>query len=117
MENDLQAIKDYLIKTATTHDTDEIKLKAIRLLLEHHELLFQKEKINWEARSNVFRGHAAILAEAIYNGENWDKQTVAAQLHMGDKGLDYMFPGEPPEKFEEEVFLDALDKLCERAGF
>ena len=87
------------------------------MLLEHNELLLQEEKINLKARNDVYRGHVSILAKAIYNGENWDKQAVAAQLHMGDEGLDYMFPGEPPEKLEEEDFLDALDKICERAGF
>ena len=118
MKNNAQIIKDYLVKTATTHEVDEIKLKAIRLLLEHNKLLCQAEKIRkLESRNDVYRGHAAILAKAIYNGEEWDKQTVAGQLHMGDKDLHYMFRGNPPEQLEETDFLDALEKMCERAGF
>ena len=91
--------------------------QPIRIASRHHEFLFQAEKINLEARNDVYQGHVAILTKAIYNGENWDKQTVATQFHMGDRNLDYMFRGEPSEKLEEGDFLDALDKLCERADF
>ena len=35
-----------------------------------------------ESRTHVYRGTIAALACAIYNREDWDKQTVAAQLHM-----------------------------------
>lgn len=72
--------------------------------------------MNESLRANVYRGMIAILAEVIYNGECWDKQTVAAQLHMGDPSLDYMFPGEPPKELTDEDVFAALDNIFEKAG-
>ena len=67
-------------------------------------------------REQVYRGWVAQLACAIYNDEEWDKQTVASLLHLGDKGLDYTFPGDPPERLEQEDFFAAIDRIFDRAG-
>ena len=48
-------------------------------------------------RINGYRGWAAMLGCAIYNGEKWDKQQVAAFFHMGDSSINYNFQGEPPD--------------------
>lgn len=72
---------------------------------------------NEETRTQIYRGTIAALACAIYNGEGWDKQTIAAQLHMGDKSLDYTFPeGEVPEELSNEDVFAAMDGIFERAG-
>ena len=54
------------------------------------------------------------LACAIYNGEDWDKQQVAAFLHMGEPGLDYTFRDEPPTTISREDVLAAIDRIFER---
>ena len=68
------------------------------------------------SRIHTYRGWVAALACAIYNGEGWDKQTIAALLHMGDERYDYPFPGEPPEKLTEEDIFAAMDAVFRRAG-
>lgn len=70
-----------------------------------------------EFRTRYYRETIADLVCVIYNQEDWDKQTVAAQFHMGDKSLDYTFPeGEIPEKLTREDVLAAIDKIFERGG-
>ena len=69
-----------------------------------------------EERTSVYRGMICAFALAIYNGEDWDKQAVAAQLGMGDPSLDYTFAGDPPETLTEDDVFDALDRIFERAG-
>lgn len=72
--------------------------------------------MNTDERMNVYRGWVASLACAIYNGEDWDKQAVAASLHMGDSSFDYAFAGDPPERLTEDEVLAAIDRIFERAG-
>ena len=72
--------------------------------------------MNVEERMHVYRGMVMTLASAIYNGECWDKQTVAGFLHMGDPSLDYVFRGDPPEKLTDDDIAEALDRIFERAG-
>ena len=72
--------------------------------------------MNLEERYQVCRGMVVTLADAIYNGQEWDKQAVAALLHMGDPSLDYAFPGEPPAALTDTDFFEALDRIFERAG-
>ena len=72
--------------------------------------------MNQSERMYVYRGMVATLACAIYNGENWDKQAVAGLFHMGEKNLDYVFPGDPPEKLTDEDVMAAMDRIFERAG-
>ena len=68
-----------------------------------------------ETRIQIYRGWVATLACAIYNGEeDWDKQTVASFLHMGDPSIDYTFRGTPPETITEEDVFVALDRIFER---
>ena len=67
-------------------------------------------------RIYVYRGWVAALACAIYNGDSWDKQTVASFLHMGEQGFDYQFPDDPPEKLTEDDVMAAMDRIFERAG-
>lgn len=55
-------------------------------------------------REQVYRGWVAQLACAIYNDEEWDK------------GLDYTFSGDPPERLEQEDFFAAIDRIFDRAG-
>lgn len=74
------------------------------------------EDAKLSTREHVYRGTIVALAKAIYNGECWDKQTVAAQLHMGDPALDYAYSGEPPEELTDEDVFAALDEMFERAG-
>lgn len=75
---------------------------------------FEDDKVS--PREHVYRGTIAALAQAIYNGDNWDKQTVAGQLHLGDPALDYTYPGEPPEELTDEDVFAALDEMFEKAG-
>ena len=72
--------------------------------------------MNEQTRTYTYRGLLAQLACAIYNDEGWDKQAVAALLHMGDPGNDYMFDGDPPAELTPEDVDAALDKIFERAG-
>ena len=72
--------------------------------------------MNESERLRITQEWAARLACAIYNGEGWDKQAVASFLHMGDSGLDYMFVGDPPETLNEDDFIDAMNRIFERAG-
>ena len=58
----------------------------------------------------------ATFACAIYNGKNWDKQAVAAQLHMGDPSLYYTFRNDPPEELTDEDVMKALDNIFKRKG-
>ena len=67
-------------------------------------------------REHVYRGLVGTLACAIYNDEQWDKQQLAALLHMGDPSLDYVFRDEPPAKLSYEDVLDAVDRIFERGG-
>ncbi len=69
-----------------------------------------------EGRIAFYRGTIATLACAIYNGEDWDKQALAAQLHMGDPRFDYTFEGEPPETITDSDVFEALDRILERAN-
>ena len=66
-----------------------------------------------EARTSVYRGMICAFALAIYNGEDWDKQAVAAQLGMG--GPNVSSPGELPETLTDEAVLAAIDRIFERA--
>ena len=72
--------------------------------------------MNIDARISFYRGMIYTFASAIYNGEDWDKQAVAAQLCMGDPSLDYVFDGDPPETLTDNDISDALDRIIERAG-
>ena len=72
--------------------------------------------MNVEDRMHVYRGMVATLACAIYNGEDWNKQTVAGLLHLGDPSLDYVFSGHPPDELTEEDVYAALDRIFKRAG-
>ena len=69
-----------------------------------------------DERVVLYREWVATLACAIYNGEDWDKQTVAAFLHMGESRFDYMFAGDPPERLTEDEVIAAIDRIFERAG-
>ena len=72
---------------------------------------------NQEERVRIYRGYIGQLACALYNDEeDWDKQAIGAFFHMGDPAQDYIFPDEPPITLTEEEFLDALDRIFERAG-
>ena len=57
--------------------------------------------MNESERLRICQEWAARLACAIYNGEDWDKQAVASYFHMGEEGLSYWFPGDPPERLTE----------------
>ena len=72
--------------------------------------------MNPTERMNAYRAWVATLACALYNDEDWDKQTVASFLHMGDPSLDYSFRGDPPEELTFDDFIAAMDKIFERAG-
>ena len=72
--------------------------------------------MNVEDRMNCYRGWVARLACAIYNGEEWDKQEVAAYLHMGESSLNYAYRDEPPERLEMDEAIDAMDRIFEQGG-
>ena len=72
--------------------------------------------MNPEMRTHYYRGLAANLACAIYNGEEWDKQTLAALLQMGDPRFDYTFAEDPPERLTDDDVLAAIDRIFERHG-
>ena len=72
--------------------------------------------MNVEERYHVCRGMVMALALAIYNGEDWDKQAVAAHLHMGDEAIYYTFRDDPPEKLTDRDVASALDAIFERKG-
>lgn len=77
-------------------------------------LVAEEIGLNTEDRIDCYRGWVARLACAIYNGEGWDKQALASYLHMGDQGLDYTFPGNPPEELTEDAVLEAIDAMFAR---
>ena len=70
-----------------------------------------------EDQVKAYRAWVAELAGVIYNGgkdydgNEWDKQTLASFLHMGDPSLDYVFPEPPPEKITYEDVLSAIDAM------
>ena len=41
---------------------------------------------------------------------------LAGVSHMGEQGLDYQFPDDPPEKLTEDDVMAAMDRIFERAG-
>lgn len=71
--------------------------------------------MNESERLRICQEWAARLACAIYNGEDWDKQAVASYFHMGEEGLSYWFPGDPPERLTEDDFIAAMRRIFELA--
>ena len=69
-----------------------------------------------DARIKCLRAWVADLALAIANEpDQWDLQTVAGHLHMGEKGLNYMFPDPVPEKLTGDQVQAAIDRIFEKA--
>ena len=54
-------------------------------------------------REAIYRGMIMTLAEAIWNGENWDRATVADLLKID----------ELPEELTDEHVMRALDKIMD----
>ena len=70
-----------------------------------------------ERRMNAYRERVAVLACAIYNGENWDKGAVISYFQMGDPSLDYDTRGIPPERLEPDDVITAMDRMFNLKGF
>ena len=76
--------------------------------------------MGWPSRLPLRRSPPDLVYTPIdvtsYNDEDWDKQTIAGLLHMGDPSLDYAFPDDPPDKLTDKDVWDAIDRIFERAG-
>lgn len=70
-----------------------------------------------EDREIWYREAIATLACAIANGEDWDLQTVAGFLHMGNEQEYYVFADPPPAQITREQVVDAVDTVFEQAGW
>ena len=60
-------------------------------------------------RINSYRGWAARLACAMYNGEQWDREQMVEFLMFDDEI-------EPPEELTLDDAEAAMDAIFERAG-
>ena len=100
------------IMAAAEHDPPTCQCPTCQLLRS-----LRRTSAITPARESYYLGLATTLTLALYNEKDkWDKQAIAALLHMGDPSQDYIFPDEPPDKITDDQVYAAIRLILEKAG-